>query len=294
MQRTTHKIKEKPSAIFCADLHLREDTPVCFTGDFQQEQWDSLDFISNLQKEYTCPVFCSGDVFHIWKTSPWLISKTIQHIPDQFYTVAGQHDLPQHSMILINKAGLFTLIEAKKATLLNECNWGQDPDKGSYIFPSTQTRLLVWHHLAYITKPFPGAEGGMAEGLLRKYPQFPVILCGDNHQSFSIKFEDRLLVNPGSLTRQSAKQIDFKPSIYLYYEKSNSVERVFLPIQQGVISREHIEEIEQRDARIDAFISTLDKDWKVGFDFTENLKQFQQTNLVKQSVMEIIFRAIEI
>lgn len=291
MERT--KYNKTATSIFCSDLHLREDTPTCFMGDFQKEQWGCLDYISNLQKIHNCKVFCGGDIFHHWKASPWLLSKTIKHLPDQFYSVAGQHDLPQHNMSLINKSGIYTLVEASKLVLLDECHWGQIPNKGSWYFEEFDCHLLVWHHLTYITTPFPGATGGQAEGLLRKYKKFPIILCGDNHQSFYTEYEGRLLVNPGPITRQTADQIDFQPRVALWYADTNTITWVNLPMQEGVISREHIEVKEQRDARIDAFISKLDGDWQVEMSFEDNLRNFFAVNNVREPVQQIIYKAIE-
>jgi len=85
-------------------MHLREDTPTCFIGDFQKEQWTAMDFISDLQEKYDCAVIHAGDLFHHWKPSPWLLSMAIQHLPKVFYTIYGQHDLPQHNTELMSKS----------------------------------------------------------------------------------------------------------------------------------------------------------------------------------------------
>jgi predicted phosphodiesterase len=294
MERT--KQIKKPSAILCADLHLREDTPICFTGDFQKEQWGALDFISELQRKYSVPVLCSGDVYDHWKPSPWLLSKTIEHIPDSFYTVLGNHDLPQHSMELFRKCGVYTLEKANKIHVLPFCHFGTSPDEykefeGSVNFGGP--KILVWHHLTYLQKPYPEATGGMAEGLLMKYPKFSLIVTGDNHCSFSVQHEGRLLVNPGNLTRQVADQIDFQPRVALWYAEDNSITWVNLPIQEGVISRAHIEQKQERDERINAFVSSLEGDWKATMSFEDNLENFISANEVEKNVESIIFKAIE-
>ena len=60
-------------------------------------------------------------------------------------------------------------------------------------------KVLVWHHMTYITKPFPGVTGGNAGGILRKYPEYDLIVTGDNHVSFTTEYEGKRLVNPGIL-----------------------------------------------------------------------------------------------
>ena len=51
----------KPSLILTSDWHLREDTPVCWIGDFKREQWDSVTFVANLQEKYQLSCYsCRG------------------------------------------------------------------------------------------------------------------------------------------------------------------------------------------------------------------------------------------
>ena len=291
MERGKHL--KLPTALFCSDLHLREDTPTCWIGDFQAEQWKALQYIKDLQERFNIPVFIAGDIFHIWKSSPWLLSMTMNHFPKQAFCIAGQHDLPQHNLQLINKSGLYTLAKAGYVTILNECHWEQDPIEGSYYFEEYDCHLLVWHKLVYQQKPFPGAEGGMAAGLLRKWKQFPTILCGDNHCSFSEEYQGRLLVNPGSLTRQTADQIDFKPAVYLWFAEDNTVQRIYLPIVEGVISREHLDIKEQRNERIDAFVSKLNDEYQAEMSFEENLESFFNINNVREPIKGIIYKSLE-
>ena len=291
--RRTKSTMESPDYILSSDWHLRDSQPICRTDDFEEAQWKAVDFVSELQKKYDCPVLHAGDLYHHWKPSPYLLAKTIQHLPQQFYSIYGNHDLPQHAIELLNKCGIYVLQQAgilktnfpsKEVEL---CHFHQTPKQDF-------ADILVWHIMTYQGKePWPGCTDPKAAKLLMKNPSYKLILTGDNHMSFVEEYEGRHLVNPGSLTRQTAKQIDFKPSVYLYFEKSNTIERVFIPILKGVISREHIEEEESRDARIEAFISTLSTDWKIGFDFKENLKNFAKKNEVKKSTMELILNAIE-
>lgn len=287
------KSNKVPTLILCSDFHLREDTPTCFTSDFQKEQWDAVDFISDIQEKHNCPVVHAGDLFHVWKSSPWLLRETMRHIPKMFGTIYGQHDLPSHNLQLVDKCGINVLEEAGKLTVLEGCHWGQTPE--TYKSPDfiKDKRVLIWHHLTYLTKPFPGAEGGMAEGLLRKYPQFSLIVTGDCHQSFTTEYQGRRLVNPGNLTRQTADQADFQPRVALWYSEDNSIEWVNLPIQEGVISREHLEIKEQRNARIDAFVSSLNGEYKTEMSFEDNLRNFLEVNPVRDSVKQIIYKNLE-
>lgn len=286
------------SAIFCSDIHLREDIPICRTDDYSEKQWIKVDFISELQKQLDCPVIHAGDLFDHWKPSPYLLRKAILHLPNNFYTVYGQHDLPQHNLKLVNKCGIDVLEAAKKLTVLPTCHWGQIPKDSSLLFAresrfEVDRKVLIWHHLTYISKPFPGATGGMAQGILRKYPQFDLIVTGDNHESFVEEYKGRLLVNPGSMMRMDADQTNHKPCVYIWYAEDNSIEIKYLPYEEGVVSREHLERKKQRDKRLNAFISRLTGKYKVKMSFEENLQQFEKANKVDSEIINIIYKSLE-
>ena len=70
-----------------------------------------------------------------------------------------------------------------------------------------------------------------------------------------VKYKDRLLVNPGSITRQTADQAEHKPRVYLWFAETNSVTAEYLPIKTDVITKEHLEIKAERDMRMEAFIS---------------------------------------
>jgi hypothetical protein len=160
-----------------------------------------------------------------------------------------------------------------------------------------KTTVALVHRLVYPSKtpPWPGAEesGTSAKRLLKKYPEYDLIVSGDNHESFVVEHQGRLLVNPGSMMRMTAAQIDHKPRLYLWRAKDNSVEEVFFPIEEGVVDRAHIEVQENQDERMDVFVSKLRHDIEIGFDFLHNLRQFISTNKVEEPIQKIIYQAVE-
>lgn len=285
---------KKVDLILTADWHLREDTPICRTDNFWETQWKKVDFIADLQRNFKCPVIHSGDLFHHWKPSPHLLSMCIEHLPKNFHTVYGNHDLPQHSLQLAYKSGINVLEEAGRITVLSECHWEQEPINGSLFFPGSDYTILVWHVMTYKNElPYPGCEELPGRALLKKYPQYRLIVTGDNHQTFVEEFRGRLLVNPGSIMRQQASQLDFKPSVFLYNLTDNKVQQVFIPIK-NVISREHIEIQEKRNNRIDAFISGLNTDFENDISFQKNLEKFMRKNKIKKEVNSLIYKALEL
>lgn len=306
MERTRQN--KTPDAILTSDWHLRETVPVCRTDDFWTAQWKKVAFVKELQFQYNCPVLHAGDLFHHWKPSPFLLTNTMEFIPEQFYTIYGQHDLPQHSFENREKSGIHVLSIANALKVIGGTHWGQVPQlDDAYRFDlfqgkihegldHTQRICLVWHRMVWQGhRLWPGQTDPSARAILKKYPEYDLIVTGDNHKPFVEKYENRLLINPGSLTRQGADQISHTPRVYLYYAADNTVRPVFLPVQEGaeVISRDHIERTEERDQRISAFISRLEGEWEAGLSFEQNLEEFFKNNRIHQNIKDVIYKAIE-
>ena len=288
------KHKGSVSAILCSDIHLREDTPICRTDDYMAAQWRKIFYVAEQQRTYNCPVLCGGDLFNYWKPSPLLLTEAIKYLPKRFHTVYGQHDLPQHNLELAYKTGIYTLWTAGHLSILPGYHWGQEDELEIEQDLVIGGRVIMVRHITtYIgTLPF---EATPALKLLKDNPTYDLILTGDNHKPFTAELDGRLLVNPGSIMRMTADQIDHTPRVYLYYAESNTVEPFYLPIDDNVISREHIDKIEQRNERIDAFISRLDTTALDGSlaTFEENLRVFEQVNNIRQEVMQIVYEAID-
>ena len=281
---------KKADLILTSDWHLRDTVPVSRTDDFWEAQWKKVDAVSELQKEHNCYVAHGGDLFHHWKPSPYLIREAIKRLPNKFYTVYGQHDLPKHNFELRHKSGISVLEQAGKLTVFDEGNWGQVPVNGVVI---NGRKVAVWHNFTYVGKdPFPGITSPKSHVLLERY-DFDLILTGDNHQSFVTSgLKGNILVNPGSLTRQTAAQIDAEPCVYLWYSSDNSLKRVVLPYTKNVVSREHIELKKEHDEKMLAYISKMDTDWQLSANFTENLTRYMQANRIRREVKEVIYECV--
>jgi len=283
-------------AIITADWHLRDSTPVCRTDNFWETQWKKVDFISNLQKEYNCPVIHAGDLFDYWKASPYLLREALQRLPDRFYTIYGNHDLPEHNLKLHGKSGVDVLIEAGKVKLLPGVHWEQEAGNNPSIEIKGR-KILVMHAMTYdLVKPWAGIDSPPARKLLKQYPQFDLIIVGHNHQSFVVEDKDRVLVSPGAITRQVANKDENKPRVYLWNAETNILEDQYLPCDSGAVSREHLEETKERDNRISAFVERLQGDWEIKTSFEENLRIFLDENKdkIRNSVKNIIMKSMEV
>lgn len=290
----------KPATfILTSDWHLWDTVPVARTDTFFPAMWKKVMFIKELADKHSCPVMHSGDLFHRWKPSPDLLSRTIRALPENFWTIYGNHDLPEHSLAQSELSGVHTLWVGRHLDIpANGVHWGLEPTKPTWqgkINRKIERKVLMWHILTYKGKdlPHPSFSGMSAKQILKKYPEYDLIVTGDNHKTFVQEYEGRLLVNPGSILRTTAAQIDHKPCVFLWYAETNTVEQVFIPIEEGVISREHLDEKAEIEKRIDAFITSLDTEFAADLSFENNLQIFFDKNNVKNKIKQIILKSLE-
>jgi DNA repair exonuclease SbcCD nuclease subunit len=303
--KRTKKAEKQINAILCSDLHIMEKNPVCRTDDIMKAMVNKLEWLQNLQRKYKCPVLCAGDIFDHWKPSPLLISTALKWLPDNLIAIPGQHDLPQHNLELIEKSGFWALVEAGK--LYFKYDVGKklyDQNYRVYLTPfgksprqpdKEENNILMLHQLTWQKEPWPGADPkGNARKLLKDNPDFDLIITGDNHQAFTEEYKGRLLVNPGSMLRKSADQIDFRPRVYLWNAESNAVTAEYYPIEKGVLTRQHIDIKEERQNRLDSFIELIQSDeFEITVDFEKNIMKAMEQSKVPQLIKNKVLEAID-
>jgi len=288
--------KQSIRAILTSDWHLRESAPICRTDDFQKAQWNKVAYVIDLAAQHRCHIIHAGDLFHHWKPSPALLRLAMTHLkrlPEDctFYTVYGQHDLPQHSMALAEKSGIAVLEAAGVVTVISG-SWGENPDK--WRVPGSPKRMIRTLHKLVRPDgalPWPGCTAPSASKVLKEFDDVPLIVTGDNHQTFTQTDGERWLINPGSLTRQSSDQADHKPTVFLW-RADDSIESHHIPCEEFVISDEHIRTAQERNARLEAFVRRLSDDWDVEMSFEKNLERFLEKNKTPEPVKRFIWKAI--
>lgn len=311
-------MKRKPSirkgpatTILTADLHLTSISPVSRTDDYIQAQEKKLNFLTTLSAENgDCPILCAGDVFDYWKASPWLCSWAYRNLPKNLITIPGNHDLPMHSMDQYDKSALHLLEQVgQEITVLNE-EWQFAEGINILGIPFNtsigdfrerknpgERRILMLHALTWENqKPHWASYSYTAGELLKQYGEyFDVILVGDNHQSFVVHSEKHncVLVNPGSMLRRTADQKDFKPRCFLYYAEDNSVVPMYFPIEEEVHDIRYLENKQEHNARIEAYISRMNKEYEIGISFKDNLVSFFEENQTPKKVRDIVWQHLE-
>lgn len=318
MKRTR---KPKPTAILTADIELRKDAPLCRTDkDYFQTLSNKIAWLRELQRKYDCPVFDGGDLFDKkYKTHPShnLLNFAIENLPRPFYTVPGNHDLPGKSMANYHNSAMAVLERAEtvifealnavvtwadryeKPVYVDPYPWGVDIEqlykhyeKWMTIVPSYRVALV--HTMVYDKHPpFPGCEGYEKKELIKLLKDYDLIVCGHNHQTFTGKIGNTLLVNPGSLMRNDADQTEHKPCVFLWYAELGKAEPVYVPVEKGVVSREHIDQKAEIENRLDAFTEKLGEQAVKGINFEQNLENALNKNKINKYIIDKVWKYYE-
>ena len=305
MRLNDKKTIKKATCILTADWHLRDTQPKCRTDVYYETQFKKLTFIKDLQVQHSnCPVLIAGDVFDIPKPSPMLLTSTLYYLPYHIVCIPGQHDLPEHVLENFNQSGLAVIEQGSDCIVLkNNVDYIPSINNGKEIagFPYGTQLKNVKQHIALIhtliqepqntNKNIPYDYNCIS--IMKKLSDFKLIVSGDNHKPFVYKKGKQLIVNPGSIMRMDADQINHKPRVYLWYAKENIVEPVYLPIEKDVITRQHIEKKQEEDERIEVYKKRLKADIKIGISFEKNMKKYVHKNEIKKSVEKEIYTAME-
>ena len=311
MRRT--RTSQKADAILTADIEIRAFQPVCRTDDHWATQARKMKWLRELQMKHGgCPILDGGDLFDKrYKTNPSheLLGWAMENLPQPFYTIPGNHDLPGKSIENYSNSAMAVLERAGRVISCDENPFQvlwikESPYIMLYGFPwggslnniesKGYFNIALIHAMIYEEfEPFPGCGGYSAKEVMALLPDFDLIVTGDNHQTFVREEKGRLLVNPGSFMRNDADQIDHKPCVFLWFAESNTVEQVFIPIEQGVINRDYIDDKKAKDNRLDAFVEKLGEQVVSGINFPGNLEKMVNDKSVSQGVRDKVWSYYE-
>jgi len=257
-----------------------------------------------------CPILDAGDLFDKrYKSNPSheLLGWAMENLPERFYTIPGNHDLPGKSidnysnsaMAVLQRAGAIKVTYPWKTTVDAEIHlfgypWGLEI-KQPLIRPVIEEKYIALVHAMVYEEfePFPGCVGYSAKEVMDLLPDFDLIVCGHNHQTFTREEDGRVLVNPGSLMRNDADQIDFKPSVFLWFADTNTIKRIYVPIEEGVINRDYIDIKKAKENRLDAFVEKLGEQVVSGINFHDNLEAAVSDRLITQGVRDKVWNYYE-
>lgn len=260
-----------------ADWHLREDKPVCRLEKNNQEwidfQFSKVDEILKIAVDNNVDgILHAGDIFHRAKVSPEIVNRLIFLIISfqiPFYFISGNHDLLYHSENNLNKSSIGILYNL---TLQKETFF--------HIWPVGYKNICLMHQLIFENerKRPKWSKVLIAEELMESIGSM-VVITGDNHQSFTYEKENRILINPGCIMTQAVDENYDKWAYFLMTDyKVWEIDCVKLKSDKYLVTSVHIEEENERDKRIESFVSMLRKRKNITLDFKANLEKHIKDN----------------
>jgi len=301
--------------IFGADWHFRYSNPKCRTDIYHETISKKLKWLKKLQKKLGIPILNGGDItdkcLYVSPAEVVASINLLEEIPDMI-GIIGNHDLLHRSMDYLDKSIISIFIKSGK---IKHIDGYYDLDEKTRVFgfdfgseithPDPEDlidgcNIAMWH--GYVSKEFNPLFGKVvARDLLEEFPEFNILLTGDNHIRFIEEMDGRFLINPGSFLRMSANQIDFEPAVFVIDTDEMSYEMIKVPIEVGVISTEHIQIEKDRDDRIESFVTNLDEEYEITDAFEKNLENYIAENkhdennklLINKNVEKFINRALE-
>ncbi len=305
----------RPSAILTSDWHIRGIAPKCRLDReiYLGAQRAKMDFIFKLANKYRVPILHAGDLGDKPEWPNFLLRRFIMarknhdlEIP--MFVIPGQHDLPMHRAVDWSKAGVGVLDGAGVIRTLYKPLSGKITYNGIQIDTApfgcevplfkksmgAKVFVLLIHRLLRGYKDNMLIPGESFDAFIKAHPEYDLIVSGDNHKTFIGCYHHTLLVNPGSLMRMSADQVYHEPTVFLWDKATNEIEEVPIPIAQGVVDREYIEEANKkgdRGEKMKAFTARVKGAGEMKISFERNLEQSITENEVSKGTQEKIWEA---
>ena len=277
---------------------MRANPPRCrLDEDWEETQRKTIEFIVKTANENKAELFIVGDIFdtpNVPNRIVTMLASELSKMKNYVYFLAGNHDLPQHSMeninnssigILMQFAWLGTSIQPIPSTLYAYNNFNEE-------IKSHQSGILFTHRLVFKDKKStpPFGDNITAADLLSEYPWANWIFTGDMHLAFHYEKAGRHVVNPGCIIRQTADMADYQPMLYLVNIEKETVKAIEIPDNAEMVTDLYLRAEEERDNRITAFVEGIKRSETISLSITDNIKKAIKKNkkLLNESIINMI------
>lgn len=310
-------MKTRHLFIAAADIHLRSDAPRGRRpAEFQAAMWRKFDQILGFAGQFDVPLLIAGDLgeYPYWPNR--LLTQVIRRFRRGSHAIIftpGQHDLPEHRLAAWEDAAL-GVIEAAKGNFhlmmdnedipgVHGCAvrvypFGHPIEHATFDTSDGQRPKVAIAHQMVIDQPlWPGQEAIKGHQLLQKFPEFDIIITGDNHQPFVHTMDDQILINPGSMMRSRRDQMDHRPRVYLVSQEPAGFTAT--PLYLDILNSQDVflEEIDapgaELDGRIEAFVARVKEKGRATVSFTDNLRTTLASSPVAEGVKNKVLQAVE-
>lgn len=293
--------------IITADWHLRTDKPRCRVDeDWMETQEKAVSFVIQAARDKNAPVCIVGDLFQWANDNYFLLYFVLDLLLNcgvDIFLLFGNHSLLYHNIDYLEKSLIGSLWKIMKSKITNikhlseigmSFNYGEISSfyEDTIIYKKTGD-ILFLHELVFSDDGNipPAKKYYLASDLLQAFPEAKYIFTGDNHTSFIYKDDNRYVINPGCLIRQSADVKDYQPVIYYVNTEKEIIETIPVPDDSELVDDEYLVQAKERDERISAFVSSIKEKGKVTLSFKDNLMKKIET--IDDDTKQIILTLLE-
>lgn len=305
-------MRPKVAAIFCADLHWSHMPPIFRSNepDWYKAMLRPIKELTELQKKYMCPIFCAGDIVDKWNSPPELINFLIDNLV-HMYTIAGQHDLPEHDIKQIERSAYWTLARSGRITHINTPVDLDIPvqDKEAFVFPfhygeSIQPpkkkdifNIAMIHEYCWIPghsyKSAPEESNILSTNSKSRFEGWDLVVSGDNHSGFMSNLNGVLFVNCGSFMCRHSIDVHV-PKVWLLYSDGSVQQHCMDQTKDCILpTQEVFEKLESLDA--DELIKELIHLGVCAVDFSMAVEHHLSKHKdISKGITKILRKAMEI
>jgi predicted phosphodiesterase len=298
--------------ILCTgDWHIRETNPEYRIDDFKTTLKNKLKYILNLYDKHDCDLLLQpGDFFdYADRVSYQMLSEWLEFFKNtpKIFTILGQHDTKNHSLLNTNipayvfdagstvkllknsqgetylkDNGLLTpkgMPAPLEVISLYKCHYGEKIPK---VIKNEMDifKVLVIHKMIIKSKKlWEGQEEyNLAKSLLKKY-NYDLIVSGDNHTKFIETYEDKTLINMGSLMRTAKNQQDHQPAVVIFDTETREYIEELIPIESfdEVFDINRIEKETVIKKELTELVEVFEEQYETTIDFLKNLNIVKKT-----------------
>ena len=266
------------SFILSADAHIVGSRPVARKDeDWLDTQRKAVRFLCDQAAGRRVPLVLVGDIFDKPKVATECVVMLIQEfqrlreLGQEVYLIAGNHDVAAHRAENIPESSVGILLEIFPSIpqidgAQDAAHFGQDRNTGAEV---VFTHQLVFKDEK--SRP-PMAKGKTAADLLAEHPDAKWIFTGDHHAAWHVQEAGRHVVNPGNMIAHNASMIETEAVCAFVDLDSEVVEWIPIPDDPDMLSREHLEAVEQRESRVAAFLERVGDAEGVCLTFADRLE----------------------
>ncbi|MCP4336617.1 MAG: hypothetical protein GY679_02065 [Mycoplasma sp.] len=288
--------------LLVSDLHLRSDIPKCRVDDFLGIQRQTTNYIFDTADNYDCVVI-AGDIFHraVENNCQRVMNELLENVlKKDTLMIAGNHDLLNHNReekIKTNYGIIDNVNNGNKKKELIEKLYKNNVsiklfdfgEEIKNIIDKKALNIAVIHQ--YCNKPeTPAMFDNVDADYFFDNFEYDVFVVGDNHESFVVERDGRLLINPGCTTRQSRDLKSYKPSMMSLNTETLGYEHIDLPDNDlDAVNNESIKEV-KKELSIDykSYVDELSNEKELTLDFEENIEKIIKNKDIAGKTLDYI------